>query len=240
MGVLVGVVAVAGALAGCGPAPGAVVAPAPTVAPVVASAAPSATASPAVGPKAALPALHPCVPDFIQKELHACEPGAATVDYSDVANAMAAMAAAGPTGPRPREKKPVPRALLPLEEKAASTARAFLCKPTAGDPDDQHATTAFDVGRLYLAANHFEEAALFLRDVALLDPRKHDEVQYAARFLLEAMRALAQARPECAGSFPALATAVDAHVCQGAGAADRAESCAVIAKMQQDGAGPPP
>ena len=79
---------------------------------------------------------------------------------------------------------------------------------------------------------HFEEAAVFLHGVALLDPQKHAETEYAARFLLDAMKVLAQARPECVDSFPALAAAVDAHVCKSAGAADRAESCAAIAKMQ--------
>lgn len=217
----------ASALVGCGPAPAPIVAPAPTASVITATPAPAKTAAPDAGPRDALPQLHPCVPEFIQKELHACAPGAETADYSAVANAMAAMTAAGPVGPRPKEAKPVPRELSALEEKAASTARAFLCA-ARGEIDDERATTAFDLGRLYLAANHHEEAAVFLRDVVVLDPQKHAEVEYAARFLLEAARPLAEARPECVAIVRSLAEAVNAHVCQGPGADQRAETCAAL------------
>ena len=202
--------------------------PAPTSAPVAPTAAPAPVAAPAP-PKDALPALHPCVPDFIQKELHACEPGAEPADYGAVAAAMDAMAAAGPSGPRPREAKPVPRELEALEEKAVSVARAFLCAAPPGELDDEHATSSFDLGRLYLGANHFEEAVVFLRDAAVLDPQQHAEAEYAARFLLDAMRPLADARPECVAPFAAMVSAVHAHVCEGAGADQRPESCAAIA-----------
>lgn len=225
-------------LASCGPPPAPDPAPAPAAAPVVTAApAPSASAAPA--PTEALPALHPCVPDFIQKELHACELGAEPTDYSAVANAMTAMTAAGPVGPRPKENKPVPRALQPPEEKAASTARAFLCRAPQGDLDDEHATSAFDLGRLYLNANHFEEAVVFLRDVAVLDPQKHAEVEYAARFLLDALRPLSEARPECGPLIGAMAAAVEQHVCKGAGADQRAESCAAITAAKGGPASPP-
>lgn len=212
--------------------------PAPTSAPVAPAPTAVATAAPAA-PPLALPELHPCVPDFIQKQLHACEPGVAPADYSAVADAMTAMTAAGPAGPRPREAKPVPRDLQPLEQKAAGAARAFLCRAPAGDLDDQHATSAFDLGRLYLNANHFEEAVVYLRDVAILDPQQHAEVEYAARFLLDAMRPLGAARPECAAPFAAMAAAVEQHVCKGPGADQRAESCAAIAAAKGSPAPPP-
>ena len=109
-------------------------------------------------------------------------------------------------------------------------ARAFLCVQGKGEPDDEHATVAFDLGRLYMNANHFEDAAVYLRDVAILDPQKHAEVEYAARFLLEAMRALATSRPECKDIVPALERAVDEHVCKGAGADQRSETCEAITK----------
>ncbi len=220
------------ALAGCGPAPAPVVAPAPAVtapAPVVTA---TAVAAPAPAPKEALPPMHPCVPDFIAKDLHACEPGSASVDYSAVANAMTAMTSAGPVGPRPLGAASVQRALERIEEKAASTARAFLCVAPPGEPDDDHATVAFDLGRLYMNANHHEEAAVYLRDVAVLDPQKHAEVEYAARFLLESVRALAKTRPECGATYEAMSTAIEAHVCKGPGADQRAESCEAIAKAK--------
>lgn len=203
--------------------------PAPPPAPSASQGQPPPAPPPPPSPREPLPALHPCVPDFIQKELHACEPGAEPADYSAVANAMAAMAAAGPAGPRPREPRPVPRALEPLEEKAVSVARAFLCAAPGGELDDEHATAAFDLGRLYLGANHFEEAVVFLRDAAILDPASHAEVEYAARFLLDAMRPLAESRPECVGPYSGMVNAVHAHVCEGADAAARAESCASVA-----------
>ena len=215
------------ALAGCGPPPDPVVAPAPTATASAPTPAPATTGVVDAGPKDVLPRLHPCVPDFIQKELRACVPGAEPADYSAVANAMTAMTAAGPAGPRPREAKPVPRDLSPLEEKAASTARAFLCAGR-GEIDDERATTAFDLGRLYLAANHFEEGVVFLHGVVALDPQKHAEVEYAARFLLDAARPLAEERPECAAIVKELVTAVEAHVCAGPGADQRAETCAAL------------
>jgi hypothetical protein len=224
-------------VAACVPPPAPDPPPAPTAAPVT-TAAPAPTAAPAARADA-LPALHPCVPDFIQKELHACEPGAEPADYSAVANAMAAMSAAGPVGPRRKENKPVPRDLEPLEQKAASTARAFLCRAPAGDLDDEHATSAFDLGRLYLHANHFEEAVVYLRDVAVLDPQKHAEVEYAARFLLDAMRPLGEARPECKAPFTAMLSAVEQHVCKSPSADARAESCAAISAAKA-GPTPPP
>lgn len=220
---------IGGGLVGCGPPPEPIAPPVAT-----ASAAPSATPVPATTsaanapPGEVLPALHPCVPDFIQKDLRACPPGVEPADYSAVANAMAAMAAAGPTGPRPRELKPVPRDLSPLEEKAVSTARAFLCRGGPGDLDDERATAAFDLGRLYLAANHFEEATVILRDVVTLDPEKHAEVEYAARFLLDAARPLAEARPECVAIVKSLVDAALSHVCKGPGADKRGETCAAL------------
>lgn len=227
-----------GAVVGCGPAPAPVVAPAPTVTAAAPTVTATAVAAPAPPPPEALPAMHPCVPDFIQKDLHACEPGAASADYSAVANAMTAMTKAGPVGPRPQGKTPVQRPLEPLEEKAASVARAFLCAAPKGEPDDDHATAAFDLGRLYMNANHHEEAALYLRDVAVLDPQKHAEVEYAARFLLESVRALAKSRPECAATYEAMSSAIEAHVCKGPGAADRAESCEAIAKAKSGAPAP--
>ena len=227
-----------GALVGCGPAPTPVVAPAPTVTAAAPTVTATAVAAPAPPPPEALPPMHPCVPDFIQKDLHACEAGAASADYSAVANAMTAMTKAGPSGPRPAGKAPVQRPLEPLEEKAASTARAFLCVAPKGEPDDDHATAAFDLGRLYMNANHHEEAALYLRDVAVLDPQKHAEVEYAARFLLESVRALAKSRPECVATYDAMSAAIEAHVCKGPGAADRAESCVAIAKAKSGAPAP--
>ncbi len=207
--------------------------PVPTAAP-----APLATAAPAVEPREVLPRLHPCVPDFIQKELHACEIGAEPADYGAVANAMTAMTSAGPVGPRPKENKPVPRPLEPIEEKAEGTARAFLCR-ASGEMDDQHATSAFDLGRLYLNANHFEEAVVFLHDVALLDPQEHAEVEYAARFLLDAMRPLAEARPECVAVFAATVAAVEQHVCKSPGADQRSETCAALGAPRTAPPSPP-
>lgn len=233
-----GVAALAWAV-GCGPSPAPIAAPLPVVAPVVLSAAPTATAVVAAAPKEALPQMHPCIPDFIVKELHSCEPGAPPADYSAVANAMTAMTAAGPMGPIRRDKAAVQRPLQPPEQKAAAAARAFLCIKTEGEPDDEHATVAFDLGRLFINANHFEEAAVYLRDVAVLDPQKHAEVEYASRFLLDAVRALAGTRPECKDAYAALASAVDEHVCKGAGAEQRAETCEAIAKGK-DAAGQGP
>ena len=225
-----GILSLASSLVACLPAP-------PPGVPPVAAGPPAPSSTPAApptavvatAPKEKLPTLHPCVPDFIQKELHECGPGHEPAEYSAVANAMAAMTAAGPTGPRPKESKPVPRELSPLEEKAAATARAFLCSAAKGTVvDDERATTAFDLGRLYLAANHFEEATVFLRDVSALDPQTHAEVEYAARFLLDAARPLGEARPECVAFVTALTVALETHVCQGPGADQRAETCAAI------------
>lgn len=228
---------------GCGPPPGPAAPPTSTV-PVAATVGPAPTAAVDL-PTEVIPSLHPCVPNFIVKELHACEDGAGSADYSAVANAMAAVAAAGPQGPigpQAKGKPALPRAFQPLEEKAIEAARAFLCRRPEGDLDDEHATAAFDLGRLYLGANHFEEAAVVLRDVVLLDPQKHGEVEYAARFFLEAVRGLTRDRPECVATFPAEATAVEAHVCKGAGAEQRAESCAAITRLAAEGAAqsPPP
>ncbi len=272
-----GVFVWAGALAfgvGCGPPPGPAVAPLSTAAPVVAT--PSATVTVTEPPpKEILPALHPCVPEFIQKELSACPPGVPAADYSAVANAMAALTAAGPEGPRPKEKKPVPRELTPLEEKTEMVARAFLCQrppkkgkgtgaadagaggprggagaadagagglaagttsPDIAELNDEYATALFDLGRLYLNANHFEEALFFLYDATLLDPQKYADVEYAARFLVDSARPLSDSRPECVDIVAALIQAVQVHICGGPGADQRKETCEALAAK----ASPPP
>ncbi|MEZ4295486.1 MAG: hypothetical protein R3B70_10965 [Polyangiaceae bacterium] len=205
--------------------------PAPTAEPV-ATAEPAPTAAPVAAPKGVLPELHPCVPTFVQRELSVCEPGSEPADYSAVARAMDAMIAAGPVGPQPKQANPVPRELTSGEEDAARVGRAFLCRAAPGELDDEGATTAFDLGRLYLRANHFEEAVVFLHRAALLDPATHAEVEYAARFLLEALAPLEATRPECAGILARAAVAADEHVCEGDGAAGRDESCAAIKKVR--------
>lgn len=216
-------------LVGCGaPAtPPATPAPTATVAAIAPTAAPSAVPE---APKEALPAMHPCVPDFISKELHACEPGAEVVDYSAVANAMSALTQTIPDGPLMQGRAGVQRPLSDREAKVVAISRAFLCRAPAGELDDEHATAAFDLGRLYLQANHFEEAAVFLHDAAILDPQTHAEVEYAARFLMESVRALAKSRPECGPTLTAMTAAIDAHVCKGPGADQRVETCAALAK----------
>lgn len=212
--------------AACGPPPSP-----PPVLPVVVPVAPppkTATVAAAPPPQEVLPALHPCVPTFVQKELFACEAGVPAADYNAVANAMATLSAAGPQGPLRRPAKPIPRALSDEEEAAVTTARAFLCRAPEGDMDDEHATVAFDLGRTYLLADHLEEAVLFLRAVAILDPQKHAEVEYAARFLMDALRPLADARPECKPVLTAMTEALTQHVCSGPTADERKETCAVI------------
>lgn len=223
------------AVVGCGSSPPPVVAPAPTVTAVAPPPTATATAAPEA-PKEALPSMHPCVPDFIVKELHACEPGAQTLDYSAVANAMDAMAKAGPFGPPPKAGAGQ-RDLLPHEEKAASAARSFLCRAPSSELDDEHAAVAFELGRLYMNAQHFEDASVFLRDAVILDPQKHAEPELAARFLIEAVGALAKTRPECAATYDALSAAVVKHVCEGPGADQRKESCEGIAAAKAS-AGP--
>lgn len=203
------------------PTPQATVATQPTTAP---------STPPPVG---GLPPLHPCVPTFIQKELVMCTPGAPDADYSAVVRAMDAVTAAGP---RPKEKDPVPRELLPVEQQAETTARAFLCR-APDQADDEHATAAFDLARLYLNANHFEEAVFFLHKVAALNPVDHPEVEYAARFLLDALAPLERVRPECAGLHASLAESLDKHVCQSPGSPERAESCAAITASKTKGVG---
>jgi len=81
---------------------------------------------------------------------------------------------------------------------------------------------------------------VYLRDVAVLDPVKHAEVEYAARFLLESVRALSKSRPECVATIDALTAAVEMHVCKGPGADQRAESCDAIARGKEGKPAPVP
>ncbi|MBK8254877.1 MAG: hypothetical protein IPK82_19735 [Polyangiaceae bacterium] len=219
----------------CGPAvppnPPPVTVEPPTPLPTAPTQPTAAAATPP--PAAGLPSLHPCVPTFIQKELIMCTPGTPEADYNAVVRAMDAVTAAGP---RPKEKDPVPRELLPIEQQAETTARAFLCR-APDQADDEHATAAFDLARLYLNANHFEEAVFFLHKVAVLNPVDHPEVEYAARFLLDALAPLERARPECAGLHASLAESLEKHVCQSPGSDQRTESCAAITASKSKGVG---
>jgi TolA-binding protein len=117
----------------------------------------------------------------------------------------------------------------------------YICyiKPPAGDKDanEQYVEVKYARGRTYFEAQHWEEAALAFRDVALNHADK-DVGIYASQLYLEALNVMGSSieptRPSC---FDDMAEDVPKFIelyCKGAKEKDNAEQCGTLIGIQRD------
>jgi len=117
----------------------------------------------------------------------------------------------------------------------------YVCyiQPGAGDKDaqTQYAEVKYARARTYFETQHWEEAALAFRDVALNNSDKEVGI-YAAQLYLESLNVIGThsepARPSC---YDDMATDVPQFIklyCEGGKAKENEEQCATLFKIQRD------
>ena len=117
----------------------------------------------------------------------------------------------------------------------------YVCyiQPPKGDKqaEEQYVEVKFARARTYYEAQHWEEAALGFRDVAL-NHSDHDAGVYAANLYLEALNVLgSKAEPPRPSCFDGMAGDVPQFLklyCEGKKAEDNKESCELLSRIQFD------
>lgn len=117
----------------------------------------------------------------------------------------------------------------------------YVCyiQPPKGDKqaEDQYVEVKFARARTYFEAQHWEEAALAFRDVAL-NHSDHDSGVYAANLYLESLNVLgARAEPPRPSCFDGMAGDVPQFLklyCEGKKAEDNKENCELLSRIQFD------
>jgi tetratricopeptide (TPR) repeat protein len=117
----------------------------------------------------------------------------------------------------------------------------YICyiKPDASNKEalDNYVEVKFARGRTYFEAQHWEEAALAFRDVAMNYADK-DVGIYAAQFYLESLNVLGSAvEPSHPSCYDDMATDVPVFIekyCQGDKAKQNAEQCGILNRIQRD------
>lgn len=117
----------------------------------------------------------------------------------------------------------------------------YVCyiKPPSGDKEaeEQYVEVKYARARTYFESQHWEEAAVAFRDVALTHSDK-DAATYASQLYLEALNVLgARAEPPRPTCFEDMAKDVPVFVerfCTGAKAAENKEQCDLLARIQCD------
>ena len=117
----------------------------------------------------------------------------------------------------------------------------YVCyiQPPKGDKqaEEQYVEVKFARARTYYEAQHWEEAALGFRDVAL-NHSDHDAGVYAANLYLEALNVLgSKAEPPRPSCFDGMAKDVPQFLklyCEGKKAEDNKESCELLSRIQFD------
>ncbi len=117
----------------------------------------------------------------------------------------------------------------------------YICyiKPAAGDREanENYVEVKFARGRTYFEAQHWEEAALAFRDIAMNYPDKEVGI-YAAQFYLESLNVLGQSlEPTHPACYDDMAQDVPKFIelyCQGDKQKSNAEQCGILLRIQRD------
>jgi TolA-binding protein len=117
----------------------------------------------------------------------------------------------------------------------------YICyiKPDASNKEalDNYVEVKFARGRTYFEAQHWEEAALAFRDVAMTYPDKEVGI-YAAQFYLESLNVLGSSieptRPACFDDMKADVPVFIEKYCQGDRGKQNADQCAILLRIQRD------
>ncbi len=141
-----------------------------------------------------------------------------------------------------RAKLLAPKDFTDSQKGMITAFNRYLCyiKPAQGDKEaqDNYVEVKFARGRTFLEAQHWEEAALAFRDVAINHAEK-DAAIYAAQFYLEALNVLGSAieptRPSCyddmAQDVPKF---IESFCKDDAKKKENAEQCGILIRIQRD------
>ena len=155
----------------------------------------------------------------------------------------------GPTGADEKDReakkgeweKFKPKPFTDMQKGMISAFNRYICyiKPPSGDKEaeEQYVEVKFARARTYFEAQHWEEAALAFRDVALNHSDK-DAALYASQLYLESVNVLGSRseppRPTC---FEDMANDVPVFIelfCSGSKATDNKEQCDLLERIQCD------
>ncbi len=155
----------------------------------------------------------------------------------------------GPTGADAKDRqakkgewqkvKPLP--FTDMQKGMIQAFNRYVCyiKPPEGDKDalSQYIEVKYARARTYFEAQHWEEAAIAFRDVALSYPNS-DAAGYAANLYLESLNVLgSRSEPPKPSCFDDMAGDVPTFIklyCQGSKANDNKEQCDLLARIQCD------
>ncbi|MBI4953059.1 MAG: hypothetical protein HY908_13580 [Myxococcales bacterium] len=134
-----------------------------------------------------------------------------------------------------------PRPLTAAAEGMLAAFGRYLCavEPAPNDPAavEAYAEVGFGRARSYFEAQHWEEAAIGFRDVALEGAGSEAGV-FAAQLYLESLHVLATrvgpARPACLDAMRADLPPLMALYCEGAAGRDNGEACLVFRRVAED------
>ncbi|MCH2108582.1 MAG: tetratricopeptide repeat protein, partial [Polyangiaceae bacterium] len=134
-----------------------------------------------------------------------------------------------------------PKEFTPQQKGMVTAFNRYVCyiKPSEDDDEaqDQYVEVKFARARTYFEAQHWEEAALGFRDIAL-NHSDHDAGIYAAQLYLEAVNVLgSKAEPSRPACFDEMATDVPQFIknyCQGEDYEENEEQCELLTRIEFD------
>jgi len=137
--------------------------------------------------------------------------------------------------------KLAPRPLDAAETRNAGLYQRFLCddKPAAGDVEawEQRAAIEYARGALYFSANHFQEAAVIFREVALRRAETKGAI-FATQLYLEALNVIGMlgttAAPSCYDDMARDVPAFIGLYCKDGREKAHAEQCDTLQRIERD------
>jgi hypothetical protein len=152
----------------------------------------------------------------------------------------------GPTGAREESKedewkKFAPKEYTALQKGMLGAFNRYVCyiEPPNGDAEkeEQYLEVKFARARTYFEAQHWEEAALGFRDIAM-NYSKTDRGIFAVQLYLESLNVLGSrtkpTRPTCYDDMAADVPRFIGLYCEGKNAEDNAEQCGMLKSIQFD------
>ncbi len=132
-----------------------------------------------------------------------------------------------------------PKDFTPMQKGMVTAFNRYVCyitpKPNDVEAKQQYVEVKYARARTYFEAQHWEEAALGFRDIAL-NHSDHDSGIFAAQLYLEAVNVLGAkaGRPTCFDDMAADVPAFLKLYCEGADFEDNKESCELLTRIQFD------
>ncbi|HVY48519.1 MAG TPA: hypothetical protein VHB21_21670 [Minicystis sp.] len=140
-----------------------------------------------------------------------------------------------------KAKQLAPKPFTDAQKGMLTAFNRYVCyiKPAASDKEanEQYVEVKYARGRTYFEAQHWEEAALAFRDVAMNHADK-DVGIYAAQLYLESLNVMGSSveptKPSCYDDMAADVPKFIELYCQGDKAKTNAEQCGTLIKIQRD------